>query len=123
MENKILSKKCVFCGADFVAARSTAKFCSDACKVANHREKKAKLETYYTISKQIRNIAADLEHKETSYAAAISLDSLRRTLDMYFPPKTRWWRCDGCGKAIMKFLPDAKDCACGGRAKWYIQAT
>jgi len=121
MEQKTIVKKCAFCNKDFVGARSTAKFCSDACKVANHREKKAKLESYKQMSKQIRNLAVELENKETSYSAAITLDSLRRTLDMYFPPKTRWWRCDGCGKAVMKFLPDTKDCDCGSKSKWYIK--
>lgn len=113
--------KCAMCDARFFKDRSTAKYCSDACKVAAHRERKAKQDLYKNITKSIRNIALELEDKETSYSAAITLDSLRRTLDMYFPPKTRWWRCDGCGRAVMKFLPDAKDCPCESKAKWYIQ--
>lgn len=112
--------KCAMCDARFFKDRSTAKYCSDACKVAAHRERKAKKELYYGMVTSIRNLALELEDKETSYSAAIALDSLRRTLDMYFPPKTRWWRCDECGKAVMKFLPEAKDCLCG-KPKWYIQ--
>jgi hypothetical protein len=116
-----IPKICAHCGIEFHAERSTARFHSDACKVAYHREKKANKEAFLTIAGRIRNIAYELEGKETSYSAAITLDSVRRTLDMYFPPKTRWWRCDACGKSVMKFLPDAKDCGCEGKAKWYIQ--
>lgn len=117
-----IEAKCAMCDARFFKDRSTAKYCSDACKVAAHRERKVKKELFYSIANSIKNIALDLENKETSYSAAITLDSLRRTLDMYFPPKTRWWRCDGCGRSVMKFFPDAKDCACESKAKWYIQA-
>jgi hypothetical protein len=112
---------CAHCDGIFYQDRSTAKYCSDACKVAAHRERKAKKERYYGMVTSVRNLALELENKETSLNAAITLDSLRRTLDMYFPPKTRWWRCDCCGKAVMKFLPEAKDCQCA-KPKWYIQA-
>jgi len=113
---------CTYCGIRYFADRSTAKYCSDKCKVAAHRDRKAKKEVFYNMVKSIKSIAVELENKETSYSAAITLDSLRRTLDMYYPPKTRWWRCDACGKAVMKFLPEAKDCPCESKAKWYIQA-
>lgn len=113
---------CTYCGTRYFADRSTARYCSDKCKVAAHRANKAKKEVFKNIAKSIKSLADELENKETSYSAAITLDSLRRTLDMYFPPKTRWWRCDECGKAVMKFLPESVDCPCAGKAKWYIQA-
>jgi len=113
---------CAQCDGIFYQDRSTAKYCSDACKVAAHRERKAKKELYYGMVTSIRNIALELEKKETSYSAAIALDSLRRTLDMYFPAQVRWWRCDECGRAVQKHLPESGDCGCSGKSKWYIQA-
>lgn len=36
----IIVKKCVVCGAQFYAFRSTAKYCSDACKTQAYLERK-----------------------------------------------------------------------------------
>jgi len=116
-----IKKICAYCGVEFYAERSTAKFHSDACKVAFFRARKKDEESYMQLTRFIRNVASGLENKETSLSAAITLDSLRRTLDMYFPPKTRWWRCDVCKKSVMVFLPTPKHCECGQDAKWYIQ--
>lgn len=34
-------KKCVVCGVDYIAQRSTSKTCSGSCRVALHRELRA----------------------------------------------------------------------------------
>lgn len=36
----IIVKKCVVCGAKFYAFRSTAKYCSDACRMQAYLERK-----------------------------------------------------------------------------------
>lgn len=34
------SKKCIHCENNFVSVRSTALYCSDACRIYNHQENK-----------------------------------------------------------------------------------
>ena len=38
MNNKTTLQKCSHCGSDFFAARPSAKFCSDICRVYQHRD-------------------------------------------------------------------------------------
>lgn len=109
---------CEYCEQPFEAKRSTAKYCSDAHKLAAHRERKSALDTT-AMYKQIRQISALLGDKDTAYDAAIAITNLQRTLEYVLPSKTRWWRCDCCGKSIMKFIPTRGDCPCGD-GKWYL---
>lgn len=111
---------CEYCEQPFEAKRSTAKYCKPAHRIAAHRENKMALDTS-DMYKQIRQISALLGDKNTAYAAAIAIVNLQRTLDNILPPKTRWWRCEDCGKSIMKFVPNQGDCPCGD-GKWYIIA-
>jgi len=119
-----MSAKCLNCG-NVLPEDSTVrrKYCNDVCRVAHNRAKRRKtaesvdsMDLIAAISK----IAARLEVKETSYAAACELAYLRRHFDKVYNPIAQWWKCDNCGTSIMKWLPDATSCQCEKPA-WYIR--
>lgn len=114
---------CECCGKSFTAQRVTARFCSDRCRVTFNRLKKrktAKSGDSVDLIAAISAIAAKLEVKETSYAAALELAYLRRHFDKVYNPISQWWKCDNCGVSVMKWLPDANSCQCE-KPKWYIR--
>lgn len=116
-----INRNCDYCQESYTASRKTSKFCSTACRVANHRSVKHAKDNFGEIADFIAELSKQLEVKSTCYNAAIDLTSIRKIIDFHFPPNTRWWRCDNCKQAVMKFLPDESSCQCGKLAKWYAQ--
>jgi hypothetical protein len=114
---------CVTCGKTFYAQRKSAKFCSDACRIANHRVKVAHDEKLAQFAAMIADLGHALYVKESSYEAAIELTNLRRAIDMFLPSTTRWWHCDNCHNSTMVFIPREDSCSCGKAAKWYMMNT
>lgn len=115
-----ISNTCQYCNETYIAERKTSKFCSTACRVANHRAKTRLKDNYKELTDMLITIARGLESIDTCHAAAIDLSTIRKTVDMYFPPNTRWWRCANCNQAVMKFMPTEQDCQCAEHAKWYV---
>ena len=69
----IVVKYCEYCGAKFYANRSTAKYCSDTCRVYAYLERKEKLQRKYepTIRKDI------IENDSKKRAELESADSVQ----------------------------------------------
>ena len=106
-----------------MAQRNSAKFCTDTCRVANHRAQAVHDENMAIFAKTIGDLGHALYEKETSYQAAVELSSLRRAIDMFLPSLSRWWHCDNCHNSTMVFLPREDSCQCGKKAKWFLMNT
>jgi len=115
---------CEQCGIEFTPKRSTAKFCSDLCRVRHHRWKDQTVTTpFVQIAELIQHIGRMTEG-ELSFQAISALKTIQdlaRYQDISTP--TSWWRCSKCWKAVQKALPEDKDCSCGNVsiADWRLQ--
>ncbi|MCF6242511.1 MAG: hypothetical protein L3J74_14325 [Bacteroidales bacterium] len=49
-------KTCFFCGREFIAHKSHAKFCSSTCRVKSHRQQNVNNVTKYNVNTMYRNI-------------------------------------------------------------------
>ena len=129
MENyyKLVKDKgqdCQHCGRRYIPIRKSSKFCSDDCRVASHRSKQHNLiEPEQNAYEAISILGRAMDNKETQYEAVKAIIGIKKFCDYYLPALSRWWRCDVCKTALMKFLPDEQDCQCGKDARWFIVGT
>lgn len=118
---------CEHCGNEYQPKRSTSRFCSDRCRVRQHRwkdysvtaPKNQAIEAITQISRMIEG--------ELSYEAVLALKTVKKIAAMYgdCANVSSWWRCQKCWQAVKKELPVDGDCSCGKceDAKWKLQRT
>ena len=115
---------CEHCGKPYMRWRITSKFCSDRCRVRNHRWKDASVATPFVHIAELIQHIGHMTEGELSFQAISALKTIQdlaRYQDISSP--SSWWRCSKCWKAVQKSLPEDKDCACGNVsiAEWRLQ--
>lgn len=122
-QKKAFTATCKYCGEQYEAQRKSSRFCKPEHRVAWNRAQKRKDNEKQSVHDMLRELAHQLEDKETCHDAAITLQSIKRTVDFYMPYLSTWWHCDNCHRSMMKFIPENDDCACGKDAKWFMMNT
>ena len=115
-----IEKTCLNCGIEYTAKRSTSKFHSTSCRV-EYMRKKYRIEANLTIAiEEIKNLGEKMNNPEDTYAAALSLDLMRKEINKHLPSLSSWWKCDNCGTSVMVFIPTIIHCNCLDNAKWHL---
>lgn len=121
--SKSIDRVCDYCGTDYVASRSTSKFCSDRCRVQNHRLKDFTIvQSQNKIWDGLNVIVGAMESKKFSYEAVSALLSIQNALKFYIPSMS-WWHCEKCKTSVHKKYPEITDCKCGEKSQWFMLKT
>jgi hypothetical protein len=120
-----MKRNCVHCGNEFEAVRITAKFCSDACRVREHRYLRTKgVDALFNTAANAIHELGKFTEGELSFEAISFLKTIKDLASYQdISSASCWWRCAKCWKAIQKELPKDGDCSCGKTqdARWKLQ--
>lgn len=118
MNNKV----CETCGNGFYGQRSTAKFCSVACRVATHRASKRTADVVLAEVMPLLSELGSMVSETGDWDAVVALiASMKQASFQAALNPSSWWRCSECYKTIQKECPSSSDCSCGDTAKWKLQ--
>lgn len=103
MEEKLFV--CEWCGKEFLAKRTSARFCSTACRVAHHREKERFAESYKQKYDDQTELPADVSISDLAEATieVRSAAALFSAGAMTGPPKLREL-CSRVGTKLLSAL-------------------
>lgn len=124
---KTVTSVCEHCGNEYQKARTTAKYCSDTCRVKAHRKaKEAKIEPLFDVAANAIYELGKHTEGEFSFEAIMFLKTIEKMASYQdISSKSSWWRCSKCWQAVQKELPKDGDCSCGKtqNASWRLQKT
>lgn len=115
---------CKHCGNEFQAKRKTAQFCSDRCRVRQHRWKDNSVATPKINALDAIHHIGKMVEGEFSYEAVLALKTIAKIATWQACTDAgSWWRCQKCWQAVRKEIPLDGDCSCGKceDADWRLQ--
>jgi len=111
---KYTNSTCKHCGEKYHAKRSDSKFCSPACRVANHRKPNPKQEIDALCSQAgsiINELVKHMDNPENQKQAYEALDAVQGMASFWMSAyRLSWWRCVDCKTAWRGYR---EKCSCG----------
>jgi hypothetical protein len=104
----MMKLNCVWCDRPFEAKRSSAKYCSDACKTAQHRyNPKAQIEYHLAAAlshiTQIERITE--KDKDVHMPGYEAISTIMSVANYHLPSRKSWWWDRSNGNKVQGRLP------------------